>query len=315
VAVNPFWLVAGLVIYELSQVVRTRGWFNVIRAAHRDSSSELRARDVAYAYLTGSALNSLLPARGGDFLKLFMVKRRVPNARYSTLAATFGPEAIPEAVFGTLLVVWALAHGFLPIPVTAGDLPTVDVSLVMTHPLISAVVVVVGGGLVWLLARWARRRIRDLAARVKQGFAIMRTPRDFLLGVAGWQAAGRVIRLAGLACFMAAFSLPVTPQTALLVMAAEGAGRLVPIAPVSAGLRVAMLSYGFVEITDSSVDVANITSFWFAVGALHLVAALLIAIVCLSLSFGTRSPRKAWVLARAARAEAAPAPAPAPADA
>ncbi len=314
-AVNPWWLIAGLILYELSQVIRTRGWFNVIRAAHRDDASELRARDVAYAYLAGSGLNSLLPARGGDFVKLFMVKRRLPDARYTTLAATFGPEAIPEAVFGTLLVVWALAHGFLPIPVSAGELPSIDVSFVMTHPLWSAVIAVGGGGIAWFVIRWARRRIRDLAARVRQGFAIMQTPRDFVLGVAGWQAASRVFRLAGLACFMAAFSLPVTPQTALLVMAAQGAGRLVPIAPVSAGLRVAMLSYGFVEITDSPVDVASITSFWFAVGALHLLAALLIAAVCMGLAFGTRSPRKAWTLARAARAEAAPAAAPAPADA
>jgi hypothetical protein len=55
--VNPWWLLVGLFLYELSQVVRTRGWFNVLRAAHTDGASELRARDVAYAYLAGSGLN------------------------------------------------------------------------------------------------------------------------------------------------------------------------------------------------------------------------------------------------------------------
>ncbi len=100
---------------------------------------------------------------------------------------------------------------------------------------------------------------------------------------------------------MAAFGLPVTPSTALLAMAAQGAGRLVPVAPVSAGLRVAMLSYAFVELTDTPVDVASITTFWFAVGALHLIASVLIALVSLNLSLGTLSPSRA-LARRAARA-------------
>jgi lysylphosphatidylglycerol synthase-like protein len=308
VAVNPWWLIAGLVLYELAQVVRTRGWFNVLRAAYPGEES-LRARDVACAYLAGSGLNGLLPARGGDFLKLFMVRRRLPEARYSTLAATFGPEALPELVFGTLLVIWALAHGFLPIPISGSELPTFDVSFVMLHPVLSTLGAVALGGFGFFAARWARCRIRDLKARVAQGFAVVRSPRAMVVGVAGPQALSRVVRLVALACFMAAFGLPVGFDTVMLVMAAQGAGRLVPLAPVSAGLRVAMLSYGFVEITDKPVDAANITSFWFAVGATHLIASLLIATVSINLFFGTRSPKKAWALVRAARpATVAPEP-------
>src|SRR5438046_163570 len=83
---------------------------------------------------------------------------------------------------------------------------------------------------------------RGLKARVKQGFAEVRSPRQFMVGVVGPQAASRAVRLVALACFMAAFGLPVSVNTVVLVMAAQGAGRLVPLAPVSAGLRVAMLS-------------------------------------------------------------------------
>jgi Lysylphosphatidylglycerol synthase TM region len=318
VSVNPWWLAAGVVVYELSQVVRTRGWFNVIRAAYPDSRG-LRARDVTCAYLAGSGLNSCLPARSGDFLKLFLVHRRLPSARYATLAATFGPEALPEFVFGTVLVIWALAHGLLPVPVTPGELPQIDVSFVMTHPLLSALV---AGGVALAGCggvRWVRRRAGDLAVRLKQGFAIVHSPRRLVIGVAGPQLLSRVVRLGGLVCFMAAFGLPVTPSTALLAMAAQGAGRLVPVAPVSAGLRVAMLSYAFVELTDTPVDVASITAFWFAVGALHLIASVLIALVSLNLSLGTLSPGRALAAARRARAASAaparavePAPAPAP---
>ena len=48
VAVNPWWVLAGVVLYEASQLIRTRGWFNILRAAYPDAS-RLRARDVAGA--------------------------------------------------------------------------------------------------------------------------------------------------------------------------------------------------------------------------------------------------------------------------
>ena len=67
---------------------------------------------------------------------------------------------------------------------------------------------------------------------------------------------------------MAAFGLPVTPATVVLVMAAQGGGRILPLAPASAGLRLAMLSYGFVEVTGRPVDIAAITAFTFGVGAM-----------------------------------------------
>ena len=110
-----------------------------------------------------------------------------------------------------------------------------------------------------------------------------------------------MIRLGGLACFMAAVGLPVTANTAVLAMAAQSAGRIIPLAPASAGIRVAMLSYGFVEITDSPVDVASVSGFWLALGATHLVASLAIAIAVIGATFGTLSPRRAFAATREAK--------------
>ena len=75
---------------------------------------------------------------------------------------------------------------------------------------------------------------------------------------------------------MEAFHLPVTVSTVVLVMAAQGGGRIIPLAPASAGLRLAMLSYGFVETTGHAVDIAAITTFTFGVGALMMVAGLIV---------------------------------------
>jgi hypothetical protein len=304
VSLNLWWLLAGIVLYELSQVVRTRGWFNILRAAYPDSP-ELRGRDVTAAYLAGAGVNAIVPARGGDFLKLFLVHKKMPSARYSTLLATFGPETLPEIVLSAGLVIWALTHGFLPVPVSTNEIPEFDVSFVIVHPLISAVAIVGATAVIFGAVRWVRTRARGLAARLKQGCQILRTPRHFVLGVGGPQALSRVVRLAAMVCFMEAVGLPVTVNTAILVMAAQSAGRIVPFAPVSAGLRVAMLAYGFPTLTDKPVDVASITSFWFTAGAVHMVGGLLISIGVLAYSFGTVSPRKALTAIRAARVQTA----------
>lgn len=304
VELNWWWVLVGIVFYELAQVVRTRGWFNILRAAYPDSP-ELRARDVTAAYLAGAGVNAIVPARGGDFLKLFLVHRRLPKARYSTLLATFGPETLPEIVLSAGLVIWALTHGFLPVPLSTNDLPEFDVSFVMTHTLITLAAVFGAAVVVFVALRWSRPRTRRLLARVKQGFEILHSPRRFVIGVGGPQALSRVVRLVAMVCFMKAVGLPLTVDTAILVMAATSAGRIIPFAPASAGLRVAMLAYGFPALTDKPVDVASITSFWFTVGAVHLVCGLMISVGVLAYTFGTVSPRKALTAIRAARVQTA----------
>jgi lysylphosphatidylglycerol synthase-like protein len=294
-SVDPRWLAAGVGLYFLSQTVRTRGWFTILRAAYPDAST-LRARDVALAYLTGAGLNALIPARGGDLVKLSMVRRRIPGARYPTLAATFVPETLFETFVGIALVGWALAMGFLPVPTSTGSLPEVDVSLVVAHPFATtAALGALAAGILWLARRVGRQ--------VRQGLAILHTPRLFITGVASWQALARLIRLGSFAAFMAAFALPVTPSTVVLVMAAQGAGRIIPLAPASAGLRLAMLSYGFVEVTGHAVDIAAITAFTFGVGALLAATGLVIAATIAGAEFGTLHPRRMLTVARARAAE------------
>jgi len=305
VELNPWWLLVGIVLYELAQLIRTRGWFNILRASYPESEDQLRARDVSAAYLAGAGVNGIVPARGGDFLKLFLVHRRLPKARYSTLIATFGPETLPEIVMSTGLVIWALTHGFLPVPLSTNDLPEIDVSFVMTHVWLSVGVTAAAGAVLFVLLRWCRACTRGLLARVKQGFEILHSPRRFIVGVGGPQALSRLVRLAAMVCFMKAVGLPVTVNTAILVMAATSAGRIIPFAPASAGLRVAMLAYGFPALTDKPVDIASITSFWFTIGAVHLVCGLLIAVGILAYTFGTVSPRKALTAIKAARVQTA----------
>jgi len=308
---DPSLVALGTLLYLVSQAVRTRGWHTILRAAYPDAD-ELRPRHTMAAYLAGAGLNGLIPARGGDVVKLWLLHRRIRGSRYPTLAATFLPETLFETCCGTALVIWALSMGFLPVPISSGELPHVDVSLILTHPVLSLLGAVVLAAALTVAYRLIRRRVADLAARLWQGLTILRTPGRFVCGVASWQALARLLRLASLAAFMGAFGLPVTPATVVLVMAAQGGGRIIPLAPASVGLRLAMLSYGFVEVTGQAVDIADITAFTFGVGAILMLAGLAVGLVALGAELETWSPRRTVAAARAAVARRREADAPAP---
>jgi hypothetical protein len=288
-SVNPWLAALGCVLYVLAQAVRPRGWHTILRAAYPDAGA-LKPRHTMAAYLAGAGLNGIIPARGGDIVKLWLVHRRIPGARYPTLAATFLPETLFETAFGFGLVIWALSRGFLPVPTSSGELPHVDVTLIIEHPFLSVIGVAATALASYLLYRLLRRRVSDFTTRLRQGVTILRQPRRFVTGVASWQALARLIRLGSLALFMEAFHLPVTASTVVLVMAAQGGGRIIPLAPASAGLRLAMLSYGFVETTGHAVDIAAITTFTFGVGALTMLAGLIVGFIALGAELETWSP-------------------------
>jgi hypothetical protein len=297
--VDPVLAAIGMLLFVISQAVRPRGWHTIVRSAYPDDPN-LRPRHTIAAYLAGAGLNGIIPARGGDIVKLWLLHRRIEGARYPTLAATFLPETLFETCVGICLVIWALTNGFLPVPTSSGEMPHVDVTVVIEHPLAAALVtlgLVIAGVAVF---RLLRRRVTDLVARLRQGVVILRDPRRFVTGVASWQALARVIRLGSMASLMAAFSLPVTLSTVVLVMAAQGGGRIIPLAPASAGLRMAMLSYGFVETTGQAVDIAAITAFTVGVGVLLMLTGLAVGIVALAAELETYSPRTALATARAA---------------
>src|SRR4051794_20224412 len=203
-SVDPLLAGLGIVLYIVAQAVRPRGWHNIIRAAYPDATG-LRPRHTMAAYLAGAGLNGVIPARGGDIVKLWLVHRRIPGARYPTLAATFVPETLFETLFGIGLVIWALSRGFLPVPTSSGELPHVDVTLVIQHPFLAGGGALLIAGAAFLIYRLLRRRVSDLASRLRQGVVILGQPRRFITGVASWQALGRLIRLGSLALFMQAF--------------------------------------------------------------------------------------------------------------
>src|SRR5215218_3583061 len=276
-SVAPAWFVAGLVLHVVHQVVRTRGWFHVIQAAYPQTGG-LRARDVTTAYFAGAGLNAVVPARAGDVVKVQLIRSRLPGSSWTTLFATLVPETLFETAVGATLMVWALGHGLVALPASSGAQPDHAMSLVAQHPVLAVAGVASAGGACAVLARALRERTMCILNRLRQGLAILKRPRVFLRGVVVWQVVARIIRLPSLACLLAAFALPVTLATALLVMAVQGGARIIPIAGAATGVRIAMLVSGFAVITRESVDVSRVAAFCIGASGALCVVGLITAI-------------------------------------
>ena len=221
--------------------MRTRAWRNIIAAAYPET--RVRWRSVLGAYLGGVGLNALTPARGGDVLKLYLVKHRIEGSTYPTLAATLVAETLFDAFVGLGLLVWAIHLGVLPSLDALDRIPSIDWGWPLQYPRVAEAGALVLGIVIGALLVIATRRVRAFWRRVAQGFAIVRRPRTYLLHVVTWQALSWAFRLAGVYWMLRAFDVPASVHNALLVQLAQSMSTVLPITPGGAGTEQGLLLY------------------------------------------------------------------------
>ncbi len=234
-AVDPRMLAAALALSLLNLVLRSRAWRNILRAAFPEE--RIRARTAFGAYVAGVGVNAIVPARVGDVIKVFLLRRKTEGTNYPTLAATLVCETIVDMLLATALIVYALQAGLLPGLPELPRLPAFELSWVAEHPWISGVVV----GVLLLLLLLAVRRVKAFWRKFGRGLTILRTPGRYLRGVVTYQVLGWGCRVAAAAFFLEAFHVPATAQAVLLVMVAGNVGKLLPATPGGLGPVQALL--------------------------------------------------------------------------
>jgi glycosyltransferase 2 family protein len=236
-------LALAVLCHLVKVAVRTRAWRNIVQAAYPQTN--VRWRWVYGSYVAGVGVNAIVPARGGDVLKLYLLKRRVEGSTYPTLGATLLVDTLFDTVVASLLVAWALAFGLLPGLDVLPSLPEVDWLYVLQHPRVAAVLV---GGLFLLLVvglTWGSRRVKDFWGRVRQGFTILREPREYLRRVALLDALDWSLRLLCVYFFLEAFGLPSNTENVLLVQVTQSLATALPFTPGGVGTEQALLVYVF----------------------------------------------------------------------
>jgi uncharacterized membrane protein YbhN (UPF0104 family) len=268
----------AVVLHIANHLLRSLAWRNVLRAAYPDAPVGLTG--VAGAYALGVALNALLPARGGDAVKIAVVRARIAGSNVATIASTMSVVVLFDLVAATALVLAVCVTGSLPL---APQLPAVDP--VLGGAAVVAVVTV-GGVLV-------RRRVRERLLRVwqqaRQGGAILHTPARYLSGVALVQAGAWLCRIGVVVCLLAAFGLGADPLVAAMVMILCGVSTLVPLTPGGAGTQQVMLAYALSQTATAAAVVS------FSVGMQAGITAVnaLLGVGGAMLAFRTLRPRAA----------------------
>ncbi len=229
----------ALLFLAAMQLARAWAWRNVLRAAYPGVPiSFLR---LGGAYLVGAGVNAILPARAGDVTKVFLVKRQVPGSTYPTVTSSFLVQTVFDTTVGVLVLLYAITQGLLPEPPRLPNLPAFELSFWAEHPQVFAIVV---GSLllgITVAVFVHAHRVRAFWDRVKQGVAILRTPRRYLREVAAWQGAGWLCRFAAFWFLLEAFGIGGSVGKVLLVMSVQAIANVIPFTPGGAGAQQALL--------------------------------------------------------------------------
>jgi uncharacterized membrane protein YbhN (UPF0104 family) len=252
-AVRVFWdhlaavhwtlLAAALGCHFAKLVFRAVAWRTILRAAYPDA--RIRFRTALGAYAAGVGINSVAPARGGDLVKLFLVKQRVPEARYATLAPTLVAETVLDFVIAGALMIWALSIGVLPTHQVYSRIPTVDWKFFLRHERATLIGLAALAALGVVGFFWARRRVEDFWSHIRLGFAILGDRRRFTIGVLLPQAISWGFRIATLFFFLEAFGVHASIHNALLAQVVDSLATLFPATPGGAGTKQGLIVFLF----------------------------------------------------------------------
>ena len=264
----------GLALWAAMMVARGHAWANALRASYPDREvSELR---IQASFLAGAGINAIIPARAGDAAKIFLAKQSVPGSSYPAIAASFAVLTPFDTTLGLIVLGYALTLGLLPDAPEIPELPAFEIAFWAENPeVLMLTLTILGIGTIALFAYLAHR-VERLWQKLKQGVAILRTPRRYLREVVAWQFVGWLARFAAFWFFLEAFGIGGSFQNVGLLMAVQAIATTLPFTPGGAGAQQALL----VATLEGPSRVAVLS---FSVGQQIAVAALAVVLGFLSL--------------------------------
>jgi glycosyltransferase 2 family protein len=261
-AVEVFWdradnlgwvaLLLGISFHVLRLLAVSRAWQNIIAAAY--PGKEIRWRSIVAAVFAGVGINAIVPARGGDVVRIFLAKRSIDDSSYATVTSTVLLLGVFDFLLAGSLVIWAGVAGLLPGLDKLG--PSFDFGWAVDNPRRAIIGVLVVLAILLAVLLWFAEQIGDFKQRIAQGFAALRDFRFYFRRVALWQAIDWSCRLVAVLFFLSAFGLPATLHNALLVQVSAGLASLLPISPGGIGTEQAFLLYLFSGQVSSSALLA-----------------------------------------------------------
>ena len=265
-------LLLGLLFFALNLTLRSRAFFNSLRAAYPAVSFQWRR--IWGAYWAAVGFNNVVPARGGDVIKLFLAKSSVRNSHYSTVAAAFYVESVFDAAVGILVLVYAFSQGVFPKPPDFSKLDAFDISWLAGHPRVTLFGVTLLAVLALTVFAVVSARVQAFWFHVQQGFTILRDRRRWLREVVALQAAAWVCRFTAYWFLLDAFRIGGSVHKVLLVFGVQAVAGAVPFTPGGAGVQQALLVKVFASFAAGPIVAAYSVGQQIAVAVLTAMVGL-----------------------------------------
>ena len=274
-------LALAIVAHLLKTMCTSRAWRNTIAASYPEEP--VRWVSIYASYLAGVGVNAIIPARGGDAVRLFLAHRAVPGSTYVTLASTLLVLSFFDMGMALLIFVYALTLGVLPAVGSLGKLPGFDFGFFAANPEFSFVlfVALVIFGVIGFF--WVRLHIAEFKERVRQGFAVLRDKSRYLREVALWQAGDWLLRFVAIWFFLDAFGIEQSVRNVLLVQVTQSLATLVPISPGGIGTEQAFIVYVF---NGTGIGRATLLAFSVGMKLTLIVTNVIIGFTALFLTLG-----------------------------
>jgi uncharacterized membrane protein YbhN (UPF0104 family) len=276
-------LALGLLCFGTYLSIRSRAFYNVLRAAYPTERIEFKR--IWGAYIAAYGFNNVVPARGGDVIKIFLVKTSIPNSTYSAIAAAFFVEFGFDASMGAFILLFAFTQGVFPKPPDFSKLHAFDLSFFASHPrfLLFLLTVLAVGGLVGFAL--LSTKVKAFWARVRQGLTIIFDRRRYFREVWLVQLGGWCFRFAAFWFLLDAFHIGGSVKNVLLVLGVNAVAACVPFTPGGAGVQQAFLVKVFAGVASGATVAA------YSVGQQIAIAAFSLAVgfVALATIFKFRS--------------------------
>jgi uncharacterized membrane protein YbhN (UPF0104 family) len=273
-------LAIALALHLASLLVRSGVWCGILRAAFPEREVELRP--TVWAYLAGVGANALAPFRGGDIVRIYLMRRQLVDAPVATIVSTLVAESVFGAVVVGILVAATAGLGWLPPIVHLPDARAFEFSFYARHAWLAAAafLLALAGGA--LCTRWAIHHVIGFGRRVVQGLWILRTPGRFIRVVAAPQLLDWALRVGVAYALLAAFGIPAAIRYAVLVVVIDSISTALPFTPGGVGAQQGLLVVGLAGVAGSGQLMA------YSIGAQAMIVTfnLVLGLIAVFMLFG-----------------------------
>ena len=264
--ISVWYLLAGIALKTLQTTATAFAWYSIVHFAY----GKVSFLQVLACYAASVALNTILPANLGTLVLMVMLSVVIAAATFAGVLAGYAVEKIFFVVIG--------AVPYLYLFLTVSGSFNIKFGWVKTHPWGTAIVVLGGIWLIYLVLRMLWPRVETWWQQAKHGGQILGHPGAYFGGVFLPETIGWLAGLAGTAVFLAAYGIPVSFHVLMRVLAGNSLANVTSATPGGAGVNqafsVASLK-GIASSTDAtaySITQQIVTTAWSIVFAIGLMA-------------------------------------------